>query len=162
MKKHKILNLIKQAFIIAENSKDEETKVAGILVDPLTMSQVSTGYNGFIRNCKYDNKLPKTRPAKYEFTLHCELNLIANAARQGISTQGKVLIQTLSPCLPCARMLYQSGITEVYFQDLYHIYSDNSLNNTHFPLIETTVYNLPDMKIILEKFENYYKMVISN
>ena len=126
MKLNKIPNLLKQCDVIAELSKDEEMKVGGILIDPKSMAQLTTGYNSFVRNAP-DDKLPTKRPEKYEFILHCEQNIITNAARNGICTQGKVLVTNLSPCHSCARLLYQAGISEVYFKNLYRIYKESDL-----------------------------------
>lgn len=150
MKVHKIVNLLKQAEIISENSKDSETKVGGILVDPNTMTQLTTGYNSFVRDTK-DNNLPKTRPEKYEFMIHCETNIICNAAKNGIKTAGNIIVQTLSPCHACTRLLYQAGINTVFFKELYRIY-DSTKDRI----------DLKDLKLDYYKVNgyNFYKMII--
>lgn len=52
-------------------------------------------------------------------TLHAESNAIAFAARKGISLEGGVLYVTLSPCLPCAKLIIASGIVGVKYLDRY-------------------------------------------
>lgn len=52
-------------------------------------------------------------------TQHAEANAIAWAARCGIAIEGASLYVTLSPCLPCAKMILTAGIQAVYFAEPY-------------------------------------------
>lgn len=114
----KILSYLRRAEVISENSPDAETKVGSVLVSKSTHSVISEGYNGFVRGADDDN-IPKTRPDKYEYVIHAESNLICNAARNGVRTNDCFVVQTISPCVHCARLLYQSGIDTVYYKDWY-------------------------------------------
>ena len=49
-------------------------------------------------------------------TQHAEANSIAFAARHGIATEGCSLYTTLSPCLPCAKLILAAGITMVRYE----------------------------------------------
>ena len=118
LKGDKIKRYIRRAEIAAESSPDLETKVGAILVSSKTQSVVSEGYNGFIRGAK-DDVLPRTRPDKHKFIIHAEANLLANAARNGVSTSDCFVVQTISPCINCARLLFQAGIKEIYFKEWY-------------------------------------------
>ena len=61
-------------------------------------------------------------------TIHCEANLVAHAARRGISVnEGKVFL-THSPCESCSALLVQCGIKDVYFLQKFRTY-DAVLNN---------------------------------
>jgi len=114
----KLTGYIKRAEVVSESSPDAETKVGSILVSKSTGSVISEGYNGFVRGAD-DDSLPKIRPQKYDFVIHAEQNLIYNAARNGVRTDSCFLISTHSPCVNCARALYQSGIDTVYFKTYY-------------------------------------------
>lgn len=103
---------------VSLKSPDEETKVGGILVKNDTGVIVGTGYNGFVRGAP-DNKLPTTRPGKYEFVVHCEENIVAAAAKNGVNISGCTLVITMSPCQRCLRLMWQAGITEVVCKELY-------------------------------------------
>jgi dCMP deaminase len=46
---------------------------------------------------------------------HGEAIVIAEAARQGIATQGTQLYVSAFPCPPCAKLVARSGITHCYF-----------------------------------------------
>jgi dCMP deaminase len=47
--------------------------------------------------------------------LHAESNAIAKLARSSESGLGSAIFITHSPCIDCAKMIYQSGIKEVYY-----------------------------------------------
>ena len=118
LSEEKILSYLKRAEVIAQNSPDEETKVGSVLVSKKTLSVISEGYNGFVRGTD-DDKIPKTRPEKYEYVIHAEANLITNAARNGVRTDDCFVVQTISPCVHCARLLYQAGIDTVFYGGWY-------------------------------------------
>jgi dCMP deaminase len=53
----------------------------------------------------------KTKPE----VLHAETNAIAKLARSSDSGMGADLFVTHSPCLDCAKLIYQSGIKRVWY-----------------------------------------------
>ena len=57
----------------------------------------------------------KTKPE----VLHAESNAISKLARSSESGLGADLFVTHSPCLDCAKLIYQSGIKRVYFGTAY-------------------------------------------
>lgn len=57
----------------------------------------------------------KTKPE----VLHAESNCLAKLARSTESGLGADLFVTHSPCLDCAKLIYQSGIKRVYFGNAY-------------------------------------------
>ena len=44
---------------------------------------------------------------------HAEMNVICNAAANGIRTQGAWLLVTGEPCLMCAKLIHHAGISKV-------------------------------------------------
>ncbi len=119
----KIENYMEIAEVIAKRSHDAETKVGAVLVNNESGAIMSTGYNGYVRGAD-DSTLPNTRPDKYEYILHAEDNLIANAARHGISTKNCMLVCTMSPCKHCMRMLVNCGVVGVIAKELYKDFND--------------------------------------
>lgn len=103
---------------VSLKSHDAETKVGGVLIKNDTGVVVATGYNGFVRGAP-DSELPNTRPDKYTYMVHCEENLIASAAKNGINISDCILVITMSPCQKCLRLIWQAGITEVICKELY-------------------------------------------
>ncbi len=146
MTEKKLRSYINRARCVAENSPDAETKVGSILVSKSTGSVISEGYNGFCRGVN-DLVIPKTRPFKYKFVIHAEENLICNAARNGVRTDNCFIVQTISPCVSCARHLYQAGISTVYYKDWYKG-SDR-------------IKELGDLKLTHEVVGEYHKITIS-
>ena len=53
--------------------------------------------------------------------LHAESNAIAKLARCSESGEGSTAFVTHQPCMDCAKLLYQSGITEVYYVHKYRL-----------------------------------------
>jgi dCMP deaminase len=51
--------------------------------------------------------------------LHAETNAIAKVAQGSESSTGAILFCTHAPCLDCAKLIHQSGITAVYYRDKY-------------------------------------------
>lgn len=123
MRPSKNQNYMDIAETIAERSHDSQTKVGAVLVNNASGAIVATGYNGFVRGAP-DDKLPTTRPDKYEYIVHAEQNLICNSAKHGISMNNCSLVCTLSPCKLCMRMLLNCGITKVIAKDLYKDFDD--------------------------------------
>lgn len=110
MRPSKISFYMAMAEVAASRSHDSETKVGSILVKADTGAIIATGCNGFVRGAD-DAALPDARPDKYDYMVHSEMNLIANCARHGISTDGCFVVCTLTPCKVCMRMLWQCGVT---------------------------------------------------
>ena len=51
--------------------------------------------------------------------LHAETNAIAKLAKSTESGDGAVLFVTHSPCLDCAKLIFQSGIRSVFYRNSY-------------------------------------------
>lgn len=111
------------AEVAATRSHDAETRVGSVLVKADTGAVIATGCNGFVRGAD-DALLPNIRPEKYDYIVHSEMNLIANCARNGISTSGCFVVCTLTPCKVCMRMLWQCGINRVVAKDRYRDFDD--------------------------------------
>ena len=86
-------------------------------------SVAGIGYNGFPRGIP-DTALPWSRvgaplETKYLFVCHSEMNAILN--KNQASLKGCRMYVALFPCNECAKLIIQSGITEVIFSsDKYH------------------------------------------
>lgn len=59
----------------------------------------------------------KTRPE----VLHAESNALAKLARSSESGEDATMFITHQPCLDCAKLIYQSGISTVYFKEPYRL-----------------------------------------
>lgn len=57
----------------------------------------------------------KTKPE----VLHAEANCLMKIARSTENSVGATMFCTVAPCLQCAKLIYQSGITKLYYRDTY-------------------------------------------
>ena len=102
---------------VSLKSKDKSTKIGAVAVDTGN-GIVSTGYNDLPRRIRHTDER-HDRPLKYKCTSHAEENLVAQASRKGVSLMGcRIYITSLPPCPTCARLIIQSGITEVIVDGL--------------------------------------------
>lgn len=107
----------------AELSHARRLHVGAVVVKDDTV--ISYGYNGmpagWDNDCEDivqhsdDTTSLKTKPE----VLHAESNAIAKLARSHNSGLGADLFVTHSPCLECAKLIFQSGIRRVYFSESY-------------------------------------------
>ena len=108
---------LRMARIWAENSYCQRRQVGAIIVKDKMI--ISDGYNGtpvgFENICEDENGL--TKP----YVLHAEAHAITKVARSNNSSNGATLYVTASPCLECAKLIIQSGIKRVVFNELYRI-----------------------------------------
>jgi dCMP deaminase len=80
----------------------------------------STGYNGAphgMPHCVHpvDERSADRPPTadRCATSVHAETNAIVFAAKHGVSIAGATLYTTLTPCVPCALLILNSGITRV-------------------------------------------------
>ena len=108
---------LRMARIWAENSYCQRRQVGAIIVKDKMI--ISDGFNGtpvgFENICEDDNGI--TKP----YVLHAEANAITKVARSYNSSDGATLYVTASPCLECAKLIIQSGIKRVVYNELYRI-----------------------------------------
>jgi len=123
MRPSKLQNYMDIAETVAKRSHDAETQVGALLINNKSGAILATGFNGFIKSAP-DAILPNTRPDKYEYILHAEMNLLTNCARHGISMDDSFLVCTLSPCKLCMRLMINSGVNLVIAKDLYRDFED--------------------------------------
>lgn len=51
--------------------------------------------------------------------LHAESNAIAKVSGSTESSENATLFVTMAPCIHCAKMIFQSGIKNIYYRDTY-------------------------------------------
>lgn len=114
------------ARVVATRSNCMKRKVAALIVKDRRI--ISTGYNGTprgARNCNEGgcprcNSLAPSGTALDEcLCSHGEENAITQAAYHGIGLKGSTLYSTFAPCLQCTKMIINSGIVEVVYNQEY-------------------------------------------
>jgi len=122
--KSKHLNAyMKTAETFAECSTARRAKVGAIIVKDNRI--ISIGYNGmpsgWDNNCENEIGVHKGEPVlkTKPQVLHAEMNAISKVARSSESSEGSSMFITHAPCHDCAKMIYQSGISSVYYRTTY-------------------------------------------
>lgn len=111
---------------LAQRSHCVKAKVGAVLTKDTRI--ISIGYNGppaGTHNCDEEwpeSGCPRDARGSCSLALHAEENAILYAVKNGADLQGSTLYITLSPCLPCARIIFSSGIKRVYYKNSYAEY----------------------------------------
>lgn len=111
------LSYIEMARIWAKNSYCKRRQVGALIVKDNMI--ISDGYNGtpsgFENICEDENGI--TKP----YVLHAEANAITKVAKSGNNSKEATLYVTAAPCLECSKLIIQSGIKRVVYQDEYRL-----------------------------------------
>ena len=102
-------------------------KVGAVIVKDKRI--LTTGYNGAgsgISSCvdrgyclREQMNIPSGTRHEICYAVHAEQNAIIQAAKLGVSVQGATLYCTHQPCSICAKMIINSGIARVVFDEGY-------------------------------------------
>lgn len=115
---------MKTARVFAELSTARRKQVGAVVVKDDRI--ISIGYNGmpsgWDNDCEnyfgLDFKGNPTLVTKPE-VLHAESNAIAKLAKSTESGDGASMFITCAPCMDCAKMIFQTGIKEVFYAEDY-------------------------------------------
>lgn len=97
---------------IASLSPDKSTKCGAILVKDNKV--IGQGFNGNAKKIR-DLEVPDSRPEKYFFKIHSEVNAILNATQP--IDNSCVMYVTGLPCSQCIQLMYHVGIRTVYYSN---------------------------------------------
>ena len=108
---------MEMASVWARNSYCKRRQVGALIVKDRMI--ISDGFNGtpsgFENVCEDENGV--TKP----YVLHAEANAITKVAKSGNNSDGSTLYVTSSPCLECSKLIIQSGIKRVVYQEEYRL-----------------------------------------
>lgn len=108
---------LEMARIWSKNSYCKRRKVGALIVKDRMI--ISDGYNGTPSG--FENVCEDESGATKPYVLHAEANAISKVAKSGNSSEGATLYVTASPCLECSKLIIQSGIKRVVYQDEYRL-----------------------------------------
>lgn len=119
------------AAVVASRSNCSRRHVAAVIVKDRHI--LSTGYNGTphgVKNCfeggcpRCAGKVVSGEHLEECMCVHAEQNAICQAARYGVNVNGGTIYITLSPCLTCAKLIINAGISEVVYGGDYTAFLD--------------------------------------
>jgi len=111
---------------VAERSTCLRRHVGAIIV--MERRLLSTGYNGGpsgLRHCsetgclRAERNIPSGERQEICRGLHAEQNAIIQAAQYGVSIRGAMIYSTTQPCITCAKMIINAGLTKVVYEGDY-------------------------------------------
>ena len=120
---------MEMAYLIASwaSCYKENRKIGCVIVKNKRI--VTTGYNGApagIRTCVERGECLRKKigvesgtRAELCYAVHAEQNAIIQAAKLGVSIDGATLYCTHQPCVLCAKMIVNAGITRVVYEEGY-------------------------------------------
>ena len=106
---------LKMADSWAELSHCQRKKVGAIIVKDGMI--ISDGYNG--TPAGFDNQCENEKGETHWYVLHAEANAILKVARSTNNCKDATLYLTHSPCKDCSKLVLQSGIKRVVYQEAY-------------------------------------------
>ena len=90
---------------------------------------IATGYNGAPSGClectngrpckREELQIPSGQRAEICVAVHAEQNALCHAAKYGVSTDGAIMYITTQPCVICAKMIINAGISEIHYRGGY-------------------------------------------
>lgn len=122
MKEKHIRIRVQQCLALAEASNCPRRKFGALLLDPTRNVILMDGYNGGPRGggelcggheCLRDALDVKSGTRMEIGCHHAEMNVVCNAAANGVSTRGAWLIVTGEPCILCSKLIHHAGIERV-------------------------------------------------
>ncbi|MFK7990459.1 MAG: cytidine/deoxycytidylate deaminase family protein [Sandaracinaceae bacterium] len=122
MKPKHVAIRVEQCLALAKASNCPRRKFGALLLDPERNVILMDGYNGGPRGggelCGGEQCLRDTMGVESGTRMeigchHAEMNVICNAAANGVRCRGAWLIVTGEPCVMCAKMCHHAGITRV-------------------------------------------------
>lgn len=122
---------MKIARVVASRSNCMKRRVAAVIVKEGRI--ISTGYNGTPRGTKNCNEggcprcnafNPSGKSLTECYCSHAEENAIVQASYHGIGIKSSTIFTTFSPCLLCTKMIINSGIGEVVYNEAYPLGED--------------------------------------
>lgn len=108
---------------VAELSHARRLKVGAVIVKD---DVITYGYNGMpsgwdndceteVWNVHDGSSELKTRPE----VLHAESNAVSKMAKSTVSANGADMFITHSPCIDCAKLIFQAGVSRVFYSKDY-------------------------------------------
>ena len=114
------------AEIVKKRSTCTRRQVGAIVVNERQI--LTTGYNGSPKNLEHCDKtgckrqelnIPSGERHELCRALHAEQNAIIQAAYNGVSIKGSTLYVTTKPCVLCAKMCINAGISRIIYKGEY-------------------------------------------
>lgn len=145
------------AELTAKRSTCDRANVGAIAIKDKRI--IMSGYNGSPSGIAHCNEVGHMLHNGHCIaTVHAEQNIIANAAKHGISLEGCTIYVTHQPCFYCLKLLISAGVKYVIYKNSYY---DNLTPESYYKLIHVSKYKEPfRFKLRVSKEEADYNASI--
>jgi dCMP deaminase len=106
---------MKMALEWANLSHCQRKKVGSLIVKNGMI--ISDGYNGTPTG--FENECEDCENTTHWYVIHAEANAILKCAKWGQSCKGATMYLTHSPCKDCSKLILQSGISRLVYNEMY-------------------------------------------
>lgn len=122
MKAKHVMVRIEQCIALSKASNCPRRKFGALLIDPERNVILMDGYNGGPRGggrlcggevCLRDTMEIESGTRNDIGCHHAEMNVVCNAAANGVRCRGAWLVSTGEPCILCAKLAHHAGIVRV-------------------------------------------------
>lgn len=142
------------AKISAKRSKDPNTQVGACIVSKQNRV-LGIGYNGMPKGNDVDfpwsKDSNKASEVKYSYVIHAEINAILNSILPLNTVEDAKLYVSLFLCSNCAKVIAQTGITTIYFDDdKYHHTEDSAISRFIFEKSKIKTIQLKKFNVTIE------------
>lgn len=103
-------NWLKDCYITATDSPDPSTQIGSAIIIGNRLQSETLSFNGPTKEWKMTDEQWNDKPVKYQLVEHAERRAIYKSTRNGLWTNGGVLISTWAACADCARAIVETGI----------------------------------------------------
>jgi len=143
------------AHLVALRSTCDRAHVGSVLVKDQRV--IATGYNGSPRDLHHCDDVGHLMVDGHCVrTVHAEQNVLVQAARYGTATQGAILYSTHSPCLACARLLINAGVTAI----VYHYPYESELTSSFLHDARVGLVSWEPSPLCLESLKTFYQLFL--
>ena len=101
---------LRQCYYEATQSPDPSTQIGSAIVLGNQLQLDTLSFNGPTEGWEMTKYEWENKELKYQLVEHAERRAVYKAARQGLWTEGGVLVSTWAACADCARAIVEAGI----------------------------------------------------
>jgi len=136
--------------------------VGTVIVSP-SRTIVATGYNGSVVGAPHCDDVGHMMEDNHCVrVVHSECNAIAQAASHGIALKGCTLYCTALPCWPCFKLICNTGIVQIIYDEAYRAEEHLARVHEHASYAGVKIYRLEESGALISDYADPLKPTLEN